>query len=83
MSALHTLVFADYSGPVIGALLFVLIMSRVPEPARRNSTRSSLPERAELTSAEDSASGSWLTRSWQHQLSTRDSDRTGSSELRG
>jgi hypothetical protein len=36
MSALHTLVFADYSGPVIGALLFVLIMSRVPEPARRN-----------------------------------------------
>ena len=36
MSASHTLVFADYSGPVIGALLFVLIMSRVPEPARRN-----------------------------------------------
>ena len=36
MSVSHTLVFADYSGPVIGALLFVLIMSRVPEPARRN-----------------------------------------------
>ena len=36
MSALHTLIFADYSGPVIGALLFVLIMSRVPEPARRD-----------------------------------------------
>jgi hypothetical protein len=29
-------VSADYYGPVIGALLFVLIMSRVPEPARRN-----------------------------------------------
>jgi hypothetical protein len=36
MPASHTLVFADYSGPVIGALLFVLIMSRVPEPARRS-----------------------------------------------
>jgi hypothetical protein len=36
MSASHTLIFADYSWPVIGALLFVLIMSRVPEPARRN-----------------------------------------------
>jgi hypothetical protein len=36
MSASHTLVFADHSGPVIGALLFVLMISRVPEPARRN-----------------------------------------------
>ena len=48
MSALHSLVafdahnaFAvrlpsDYYGPAIGALFFVLIMSRVPEPARRN-----------------------------------------------
>ena len=36
MSASHTLVFADHFGPVIGALLFVLIMSRVPEPTRRN-----------------------------------------------
>jgi Family of unknown function (DUF6010) len=32
----HALVPADYYGPVIGALLFVLIMSRLSEPARRN-----------------------------------------------
>ena len=36
MSASPVLVPADYYGPAIGALLFVLIMSRVPEPARRN-----------------------------------------------
>jgi hypothetical protein len=36
MLALHALVPADYYGPAIGALLFVLIMSRVPEPVRRN-----------------------------------------------
>ena len=36
MSASHTLVFADHLGPVIAALLYVLIMSRVPEPARRS-----------------------------------------------
>ena len=35
MSASHTLVFADHLGPVIAALLFILVMSRVPEPARR------------------------------------------------
>ena len=35
MSGSHTLLAADYYGPVIGALFFVLIMSRVPEPARR------------------------------------------------
>lgn len=34
MSASHTLASADYYGPIIGALLFVLIMARVPEPAR-------------------------------------------------
>ena len=83
MSASHTLVFADYAGPVIGALLFVLIMSRVPEPARVISTRSSLLELAAPTSAEDSGSGSWLTRSWQHQSSMRAFDRTDSSELHG
>ena len=31
----HTLLAADYYGPVIGALCFVVTMSRVPEPARR------------------------------------------------
>ena len=36
MSAPHTLLAADYYGPAIGALFFVLIISRVPEPARRN-----------------------------------------------
>ena len=58
MSASHTLVFADHSGPVIGALVFVLIMSRVPEPARRNFNAILLPEPAAPTSAEDSGSGS-------------------------
>ena len=32
----HGLVPSDYWGPAIGALFFVLIMSRVQEPARRN-----------------------------------------------
>jgi Family of unknown function (DUF6010) len=36
MSALHGLVLSDYYRPAIGALFFVLIMSRVREPARRN-----------------------------------------------
>jgi hypothetical protein len=31
----HPLLAADYYGPAIGALCFVLIMSRVPEPTRR------------------------------------------------
>ena len=31
----HTLLAADYYGPAIGALCFVVTMSRVPEPARR------------------------------------------------
>jgi Family of unknown function (DUF6010) len=35
MPAGHSLVPADYYGPAISALLFVLIMSRIPEPARR------------------------------------------------
>jgi len=35
MSVSHTLLAAYYYGPAIAALLFVLIMSRVPEPARR------------------------------------------------
>jgi hypothetical protein len=35
MPVSHTLLAADNYGPAIGALLFVLIMSRVPEPARR------------------------------------------------
>jgi hypothetical protein len=35
MSASHALLAADYYGPAIGALLSVLGMSRVPEPARR------------------------------------------------
>ncbi len=36
MFAPPTLVAADSYGPAIAALLFVLIMSRIPEPARRN-----------------------------------------------
>jgi hypothetical protein len=36
MSASHTLLPADFYGPAAGALFFVLIMSRVTEPARRN-----------------------------------------------
>jgi len=35
MSGLQTLSAADFYGPAIGALCFVLIMSRVPEPMRR------------------------------------------------
>ena len=35
MFGTHPLLAVDYYGPVIGALCFVLIMSRVPEPARR------------------------------------------------
>ena len=35
MFASHTLLAADYSGPAIGALCFVLGMSLVPEPGRR------------------------------------------------
>src|SRR6516162_11715255 len=35
MSGLQTLLAVDSYGPAIGALCFVLIMSRVPEPARR------------------------------------------------
>jgi len=31
----HHLLAADYYGPAVGALCFVLIMSRVPEPTRR------------------------------------------------
>lgn len=36
MSVSHRLVPSDYYGPIIGALIFVLIMSPVKEPARRN-----------------------------------------------
>ena len=36
MSAPATLLPADYLGPAIAAVFFVLGMSRVPEPARRN-----------------------------------------------
>lgn len=32
----HTLRLADYVGPVIAALVFIVIMSRLKEPARRN-----------------------------------------------
>lgn len=35
MSTSHPLVVMNYLGPAIGALMFVLIMSRVPEPTRR------------------------------------------------
>jgi hypothetical protein len=35
MSTLHPLVVMDYLGPAIGALAFVVLMSRVPEPTRR------------------------------------------------
>jgi Family of unknown function (DUF6010) len=35
MSASHPLLAGDYYGPAIGALCFVFVMSRVPEPARR------------------------------------------------
>jgi hypothetical protein len=35
MSGLQTLLAVDSYGPAIGALCFVLIMSRVPEPMRR------------------------------------------------
>ena len=35
MSAPATLLAADYFGPAIGAVFFVLGMSRVPEPTRR------------------------------------------------
>jgi hypothetical protein len=35
MSSLQTLSAADSYGPAIGAVCFVLIMSRVPEPMRR------------------------------------------------
>ena len=36
MNAPDALLAADYYGPAIGGVIFVLIMSRVPEPARRN-----------------------------------------------
>jgi Family of unknown function (DUF6010) len=36
MPALQGLMPSDYYGPAIGALFFVLIMFRVPEPARRD-----------------------------------------------
>lgn len=35
MSATHTLLPVNSYGPAIGALVFVLIMSRVPQPSRR------------------------------------------------
>ena len=35
MSASHPLLAGDYYGPAIGALCFVFVISRVPEPARR------------------------------------------------
>jgi hypothetical protein len=35
MSASHPLLAGDCYGPAIGALCFVFVMSRVPEPARR------------------------------------------------
>jgi hypothetical protein len=36
MSASYALLAGDYYGPAVVALFFILIMSRVPEPARRN-----------------------------------------------
>jgi hypothetical protein len=46
MAASHILLAADYYGPAIGALCFVLGISRVAEPARAHLTRSSSRERA-------------------------------------
>jgi len=47
MSASHPLLAGDYYGPAIGALCFVFVMSRVPEPARRTFKPFLLPEPAE------------------------------------
>ena len=49
MSAHPALLAMDYFGPAISAVLFMLIMSFVPEPTRLDSTRSSLPARSART----------------------------------
>lgn len=35
MSTSHAMVVMNYAGPTLGALTFVLLMSRLPEPTRR------------------------------------------------
>jgi hypothetical protein len=78
MSASHELLAADYYGPAIGGLCFVLGMSRVPEPARR-SFNAILVAGTYGTYHDGSLSVPYS----RLRLCTPVSDRTGSSELDG